>query len=130
MSWKIMIVDDDVDWINLLRLIAGRWTYDCVGTSKPLEALAMAREVQPDVILLDDMMPDLDGFEVMERLRADPATLHIPIVFSSARQRSHFNHILIPENAPIDFLGKPFSPSALRDLLEVLLGAEGEESAD
>jgi two-component system cell cycle response regulator len=126
MAWKIMIVDDDVEWINLLKFIAGRWGYECIGTSEPAKALELAREASPDVILLDDMMPGMDGIEVMQKLRSDPATQRIPILFSSARQQSHFKDVLTPENEPIKFLGKPFNPSALNELLNEYLGDKGE----
>lgn len=119
-----MIVDDDTEWINLLKFIAERGGHECIGVSKPVKALAMAREVAPDVILLDDMMPGMDGVEVMQQLRADPATQQIPILFCSAREHSHFAKVIIPENEPIRFLAKPFNPSVLNDTLNDFLGTE------
>ncbi len=123
-SWKIMIVDDDAEWIKLLKLIAERFGHECIGTSHPLEALEMAREAKPDLIMLDDMMPDMDGFEVMRLLRADPAMHHVPIVFSSARETGYFKDVIIPENEPIGFLAKPFAPSDFRAMVNKYLTKE------
>jgi CheY-like chemotaxis protein len=121
MPRKIMVVDDDPGLIGLIQLMLERWSDEYVGTSNPEQALALARETLPDLILLDDMMPVMHGFVVMQHLRSDPLTQHIPIVFISARARSAFEHILCAENEPIGYLCKPFTPSMLRESLDEFL---------
>ncbi|HTD78291.1 MAG TPA: response regulator, partial [Chloroflexota bacterium] len=73
-------------------------------------ALGVARERQPDVILLDILMPGMDGVEVSQRLRADPATARIPIIAMSAQERLHATSSLMPVN---DRLPKPFELTGL-----------------
>jgi CheY-like chemotaxis protein len=121
MPRKIMVVDDDPEFIRLIHLLLERWGDEYAGTSNPEQALTLARETLPDLILLDDMMPVMHGFEVMQHLRSDPVTQHIPIVFISARARSAFEHILCAENEPIGYLCKPFAPSTLRETLDEFL---------
>ena len=83
---RVLIVDDDDDVRNITELAAsriGKW--DTVLAAGGLEGLEKARSVQPDVILLDVMMPGLDGPATLARLREDPATAHIPVVFLTAK---------------------------------------------
>ncbi|HEY2336139.1 MAG TPA: response regulator [Burkholderiales bacterium] len=85
MAWraKILIVDDSELSLEILHAkLADR--YDIVSTNSPANALKLAREVEPDLILCDLDMPDMDGAEVSAALRADEATRHIPLLFLTA----------------------------------------------
>ena len=82
---RVLIIDDEVAAARLLKLNlhhTGRYTAETV--NKPTEALAVAREFLPDIILLDVMMPEMDGGEVAAQLRTVPALKDIPIVFLTA----------------------------------------------
>ena len=85
MPEKILIVDDDLDTLKLVGLILQRHGYDIVAANGGLPALQKAAAERPDIILLDLMMPDLDGYEVTRRLRADTSLAHIPIIMFTAK---------------------------------------------
>jgi len=81
---RILIVDDNVQSVELLRALMQAEGYEVVAASNGLEALAQVAAFPPDLILLDIMMPGLDGFTVCRTLKADPATRLIPIVLITA----------------------------------------------
>jgi CheY-like chemotaxis protein len=80
---KILIVDDDEDIVDLLQLKLGA-RYDIVSTTTPGNVLRLARETEPDLILCDFDMPEMDGSEVSEALRADEELRLIPFMFLTA----------------------------------------------
>jgi CheY-like chemotaxis protein len=82
----ILVVDDEVETVELVRAIFERRGYDVVGALHSREGLRLAREHGPTVILIDLMMPDLNGFELCRQLRDDPLTARIPRVIFSARE--------------------------------------------
>src|SRR5258705_11391129 len=81
---RILIVDDEIDTLNLLRTILDISGYETVTTLHSIEALSLAQAQLPDVILLDIMMPQLDGFTLCKMMRLHPATVKLPIVFITA----------------------------------------------
>ena len=85
MAEKILIIDDDVDTLRLVGLMLERKGYDIRTASNGAQALVSAKAEHPDLIVLDIMMPDMDGFEVTRRLRADPTTAGIPIAMFTAK---------------------------------------------
>lgn len=103
---KILVVDDEPVNVRLLRAILQTEGYTPLEASSGAEALKMAREHDPDVILLDVMMPDMDGFEVTRYLKADPDTAHIPVllVTALADRRSRLQGLEIGAE---DYLTKP-----------------------
>lgn len=105
----VLVVDDDPDVTELVQAAleeAGHQVTAAVGAG----ALRAAHELHPDVILLDLMMPGMDGIEVSRRLRANPVTAHIPIVVMSAQDPLRAAGPLLPVN---DRLPKPFALAAL-----------------
>jgi DNA-binding response OmpR family regulator len=85
MSEKILLVDDDMDTLRLVGLMLQRQGYEVRAANSGPQALSMIQTEQPDLILLDIMMPDMDGYEVARRLRANEATTEIPIIMFSAK---------------------------------------------
>src|SRR5260370_5126814 len=85
MGEKILIVDDDIDSLKLIGLMLQRQGYEIAAASAGGQAVTKAAQEHPDLIILDVMMPDMDGFEVCRRLRADPNTVGIPIIMFTAR---------------------------------------------
>ena len=83
-DYTILAVDDIATNIMLLKAVLSRAKYKIVTASSGFEALQKVAEVNPDLILLDIMMPDLDGYEVLKRLKADPAHEDIPVIFLTA----------------------------------------------
>jgi two-component system alkaline phosphatase synthesis response regulator PhoP len=84
MVQRILIVDDEHDFIELLRYKLGGHGFDLIVASDGVHALSQARQMKPNLILLDILLPDLDGLSVCEILRRQPATKKIPIIFMSA----------------------------------------------
>ncbi len=120
MSEKILIVDDDLDTLKLVGLILQRQGYQIAAANGGQAALAKASADKPDLILLDLMMPDLDGYEVARRLRADPATAHIPIIMFTAKTLLD-DKVAGFEAGADDYLTKPTHPAELVAHVKALL---------
>ena len=126
----VLVADDEPPVRLLCRVNLEADGYRVLEAGDGLKALDYAREERPDVILLDVMMPGLDGWGVAELLLADPRTSRIPIVFLSARADSADRARGI-ELGGIDYITKPFDPTNLSDTLEDVIAraerGEGEE---
>jgi DNA-binding response OmpR family regulator len=116
---KVLAVDDDPTILRLLQVNLEMDGHEVHTADDGEAALERVREVEPEILLLDVMMPHLDGWEVCERLRADPANDHLPIVFLSARaQESDLARgTAVGADA---YITKPFDPLALVELVERL----------
>ena len=108
MAEKILIIDDDVDTLRLVGLMLQRQGYHISAASNGSQGLAKALEERPDLILLDVMMPDMDGYEVTRRLRKNPATVSIPILMFTAKTQLD-DKVTGFEVGADDYLTKPFS---------------------
>ena len=87
MPEKILVVDDDIDTLRLVGLMLQRQGYQIVAANNGHQALTMAQAEKPDIILLDVMMPDMDGYEVCRRLRSSNVTAPIPIIMFTAKSQ-------------------------------------------
>jgi DNA-binding response OmpR family regulator len=119
---NILVIDDDLDTIEFLRIIFNVRGREITGASTGGEGLRLAHERPFDLILVDVMMPDIDGYEVCRRLRADPATAAIPIVILTARS-SLVDQTLGLEAGADRFLIKPVGISILTGLADTLIAA-------
>ncbi len=120
---KILIVDDDEDILAVTELAAraiGKW--EVILARSGQEALEEARKAAPDVILLDAMMPGLDGTTTLAKLRADPATAKIPVIFLTAKVQKHELEQYLTLGA-LGVIRKPFDAMALPDEVRRLVGA-------
>ena len=121
MRKKILIVEDDRDLIELLCFNLRKAGFS-VGTAKDgIEALQKARSICPDLILLDWMLPELDGLAVCEILRRDPAMGSVPIIFLTAMS-SQLARLAGLDAGADDYITKPFSPKVLLEQVERRLG--------
>jgi CheY-like chemotaxis protein len=127
---RVLVVDDDRVIQQLLEVNLELEGYQVAGTaSDGQQAIAMTEELQPDLILLDIMMPKMDGLEVCRRLKSDPKLAKIPIVLLSARAQD----MDIREGLDIGadaYLTKPFDPVELLDVVGRLLSGERILPAD
>ena len=114
MPHSILSVDDERDVTDLLRFHLTRAGYDVMTASSGREAIDIIRCRRPDLVLLDLMLPDIDGFGVCEILRNNAATAAIPIVILSAWTTADAQNVGM-ELGALDYVTKPFSP---RDLVE------------
>ncbi|MCL4820818.1 MAG: response regulator [Vicinamibacteria bacterium] len=119
MNKKILIVDDEEDILNFLELVLREKGYDVETASGGHEALTKAQIERPDLVLLDVMMPQMDGWEVLKLLRVDEATASIPVAMLSARTEAKDRVQGLQEGA-IDYICKPFSLQELLGKIEAI----------
>jgi DNA-binding response OmpR family regulator len=109
---RILVVDDEPDVLDLVTYNLGQAGFQTETAADGAEALRKARSAAPDLILLDLMLPEMDGLEVCKLLRRDPKTSAIPIIMLTARA-SEIDRILGLELGATDYVSKPFSPREL-----------------
>lgn len=119
MSARILVVDDNAANLRMMRGKLEARYYEVTTAQSGPEALSMIEQIAPQIILLDVMMPEMDGFEVCERLKADPLTQHIPVVMLTALTEEE-DRIRGLEAGADDFLSKPVDDFALLSRLEAL----------
>ncbi len=112
----LLVADDEPDARDVLAQVLEP-EYDVVAAADGQQAVDLARSERPDVVLLDLNMPRLDGFQALERLRADPSTTDIPVIFVSARSDDAVKVRSLALGA-VDYLQKPFSERELRARVE------------
>jgi len=117
---RILIADDDVDALRLVGLMLERQGYEILAAANGEQALQKAIETQPHLIILDVMMPDMDGYEVANRLRSHPATESIPILMFTAKVAVNDKIVGFQAGAD-DYLTKPAHPRELAARVEALL---------
>ncbi len=109
---RILVVDDEKDIVDLVSLHLQREGYDVIAIGNGLSVFPTALESAPDLIVLDIMLPGLDGIQVHKRLRGDVRTRHIPVVMLTARSQQR-DRIAGLEGGADDYMTKPFSPREL-----------------
>jgi CheY-like chemotaxis protein/MinD-like ATPase involved in chromosome partitioning or flagellar assembly len=120
MSAKLLIVDDDLETLRLVGLMLQRQGFQIVAANNGTQAITLAQKEQPDMILLDVMMPDMDGYEVTRRLRQNPATSGILVLMFTAK--SQVDDKVAGYNAGADdYLTKPIHPAELVARIKALL---------
>jgi DNA-binding response OmpR family regulator len=119
---QIVCIEDEPEMIELIRLILGRRGFDVHGASGGKEGLELVREMHPDLVLLDLMMPEMDGWEVYQQMKADTSIRDIPVVVVTARAQN-IDKVLGLHIAKVDdYIAKPFGPQELMDSVEKILG--------
>ena len=116
---KILVVDDEDDILHFLELVLREKGYDVVTAGGGHEALTQAQIERPDLVLLDIMMPQMDGWEVLKLLRVDDDTRRIPVAMLSARTEAKDRVQGLQEGA-IDYICKPFSLTELLGKIEAI----------
>ena len=117
----ILCIEDEPEMIDLIRLILGRRGFEVKGATGGVEGLKMIRDEHPDLVLLDLMMPDMDGWEVYQQIKADEKTKGIPVIVVTAKAQS-IDKVLGLHIAKVDdYIAKPFSPQDLLSSIEKVL---------
>jgi len=129
MAQKILVVDDEPDAVDLVQFNLSNAGYDVVTAADGQEALQKARACSPSLILLDVMLPEVDGLEVCKLLRRDPATSEIPIIMLTAKA-AEIDRVLGLELGADDYVTKPFSPRELVLRVKNLLRRRVSEEKD
>lgn len=116
----ILVVDDEADILLLCRVNLEFEGYRVVVAGSGAEGLKTAREVRPSLVLLDVMMPTMDGWHVLEALKSDPDTASIPVVMLTARVQGE-DQMRGWSGGAADYIMKPFSPVAVLETIRSIL---------
>lgn len=119
---RILIVDDERDFVELVQFRLAALGYEFIVASDGVQALSQARQFKPDLILLDILLPDLDGLSVCEILRRQPSTKKIPIIFMSALSGDVTKRTVAMHAE--DFFTKPLDLPRLQQRIAELLHGE------
>lgn len=119
----LLIVEDDVSFSEILKDYSRERGFDPIVAYSGTNGLRMAREQQPDAIVLDIMLPGMDGWSVLKELKSDSATNHIPVHLMSARDESNLK---ARQEGAIGFLRKPIAKDELDEAFDVLLSSSGQ----
>jgi two-component system alkaline phosphatase synthesis response regulator PhoP len=117
---KVLVVDDEEYIQHILNFSFGAEGYDVVTASDGEEGLSKARNEKPDVIVMDIMMPKMDGYEACKKIKADPSTKNIPVILLTAKGRDA-DRKLGSEAGADDYVVKPFSPGRLIERVEGII---------
>ncbi|MBI3162217.1 MAG: response regulator [Anaerolineales bacterium] len=118
LSRNILCVEDEPEMIDLIRLILSRKGFNVRGAAGGVEGIRLIRELRPDLVLLDLMMPDMDGWEVYQQMKADAALRDIPVIVVTAKAQN-IDKVLGLHIAKVDdYIAKPFSPQELLESVE------------
>jgi CheY-like chemotaxis protein len=128
MAEKILIVDDDLDTLRLVGLMLQHQGYRINAASSGIQSILMAQSDKPDLILLDIMMPEMDGYEVARKLRSDPNTTSIPIIMFTAKTQVD-DKVAGFEAGADDYLTKPTQPRELFAHVKAVLARGKKPSA-
>ena len=129
MKRKILIVDDEEDILHFLELVLREKGYEVVTASGGHDALTRAQMETPDLVLLDVMMPQMDGWEVLKLLRVDEETADIPVAMLSARTEAKDRVQGLQEGA-VDYICKPFSLQELLGKIEAIFAQQGPRAEE
>jgi two-component system response regulator VicR len=123
---KVVCIEDEPEMIDLVKLILGRKGFDLVGAMGGREGLEAVRRIKPDLVLLDLMMPDMDGWEVYQQMKADAELSNIPVIVVTAKAQS-IDKVLGLHIAKVDdYVTKPFGPQELLQSVERVLSKQEE----
>ncbi|HKQ56248.1 MAG TPA: response regulator [Candidatus Eisenbacteria bacterium] len=123
---RILVVDDEIYIVHILDFSLGMEGYEVITALDGEQALEKARAEKPDLIVLDIMMPKLDGYETCKLLKGDAATKDIPVILLSAKGRNVDQKIGFEVGAD-DYITKPFSPRKLVERINAILGQSSSQ---
>ena len=128
-SKKLAYIEDEAEMIDLVRMILGRRGYTVLGATGGREGLELVRKEHPDLVLLDLMMPDMDGWDVYHQIRSEELTRDIPVIVVTAKAQN-IDRILGLRIAKVeDYISKPFSPQELLERVEQVLARASKTEA-
>lgn len=129
MNEKILVIEDDASTMRFIEYTLEQEGYEVITATDGLEGLRKAQDEHPDLVLLDIMLPGLDGYEVCYQLRQKPETTVLPILMLSAKARQHDKDIGLKVGAD-DYLVKPADGSEIVARIKTLLTGTGEKSSN
>ena len=118
---RILCIEDEAEMIDLTRLVLEREGFEVLGAVGGSRGLEIVKSEKPDLVLLDLMMPDVDGWEVYRQMKADEELAHIPVIVITAKAQS-IDRVLGLQVAKVDdYITKPFGPKELLDSIHRIL---------
>jgi DNA-binding response OmpR family regulator len=130
MPKKIVYIEDDLEMIDLVKMILNNKGFEVIGAHGGRQGLETADIENPDLILLDLMMPDVDGWDVYHQLKSSEKTNKIPVVVITAKAQA-IDRVLGLQIAKVDdYISKPFRPAELISSITKILGEEKIQSPD
>ena len=121
---RVVYIEDEQEMIDLVRLILNRRGFEIIGANGGRDGLDTVRHLVPDLVLLDLMMPDMDGWDVYQQMKADETTQDIPVIVVTAKAQS-IDKVLGLHIAKVDdYVTKPFGPQELLQSVERVLSAK------
>src|SRR4051794_39324896 len=117
---RILVVDDEPDTLNVMRLFLEIGGYKPFTIFRPQDAIQLAEIEQPDCIMLDVMMPELDGFTLCKMMRSNPVTANLPIMFVTAYSAKDIEHRRVESGADL-VLSKPFGLDEMTAAIDKVL---------
>ncbi|GAB4445874.1 MAG: hypothetical protein Kow0031_28460 [Anaerolineae bacterium] len=126
---RILCIEDEAEMIDLTRLVLEREGYQVIGAVGGRHGLELIRQEKPDLILLDLMMPDVDGWEVYRQMKADKSLADIPVIIVTARAQS-IDKVLGLQVAKVDdYITKPFGPRELLASIQKIFDARSDNAS-
>lgn len=123
---KVVCIEDELEMIELVKLILDRNKFEVTGANGGQEGLEKIGEISPDLVLLDLMMPEMDGWEVYQKMKASEAMRDIPVIVVTAKAQS-IDRVLGLHIARVDdYITKPFGPQELLDSVERVISSKKE----
>jgi DNA-binding response OmpR family regulator len=125
---NILVVDDDPDVVTIIKGILHSGEYEVQSVYRGQEVFARLEEKKPDLIILDIKMPEMDGFQVLKRLKASPETSSIPVILLTGK--GQYQDVLTGYELGTDYyMNKPFTSSQLINGIDLFLGAGNAQKA-
>lgn len=118
---KILVVDDEQEVLNIISDFLKPASYEVISATKGREAVNLAKQLKPDLIILDILMPDMDGGEVAAVLSDDPATVNIPIIFLTGILTKEEELLGTVKTGKYYVIAKPVAQKRLLEMIEKLL---------
>jgi DNA-binding response OmpR family regulator len=125
---RVVCIEDEPEMIDLVKLILSRKGFQVTGAMGGREGLEVIARDNPDLVLLDLMMPDMDGWEVYQKMKADDVMKTIPVIVVTAKAQS-IDKVLGLHIAKVDdYITKPFGPQELLESVEKVLGRQEQRA--
>jgi DNA-binding response OmpR family regulator len=118
---RILYIEDETEMIELTRIVLEREGFEMIGAVGGAEGIEAIKRERPDLILLDLMMPDVDGWEVYRQMKADKDLADIPVIIITARTQSIDKVLGLKVAKVADYITKPFGPSDLIESIQRVL---------
>lgn len=126
-KYKIVYIEDDIDMVKIVEVILRRGNFELISVAEGHEGLDLVRKEKPDLVLLDIMLPDMGGWAVYQKMKAEKELSAIPVIVVTA-QDAAIDRILGEHIAKVQvYITKPFSPKKLLSSINDVLGIEAQE---